>query len=322
MNAIIQTGYGSTDVLRPGEVRQPVPADGEVLVRVVAASLGAGDCYLMHGRPFPARLMVGFPRPRKDHVVGLDCAGVVEAVGPNVDGFRAGDEVFGECRGSCAEYAVASAARLAHRPHGVTFEQAAAVPTSGCTALQALRDHGEVRPGQKVLINGASGGVGTFAVQIAKSLGADVTAVCSPGSAELVCSLGADHIIDYTREDFTQGGPRYDVILDNVASHSPSAARRALAPGGVHVPSSGHAGMGWIVRAAIASLFVREQGRPFEAFATTDDLVELGRLIEAGQVRPVVDRVYPFSETAAAFGYLDQGHARGKVIISVGSDHA
>jgi len=321
MNAVVQTGYGSADVIELREIDKPEPSAGGVLVRVKAASLAAGDYFGMRGRPFPARLAIGFPKPKKDHVVGLDFAGVVESVGTDVTGFKPGDVVYGECRGSCAEYAVAVASGIAHKPHNLTFEQAAAVPTSACTALQGLRDHGKVRPGHKVLINGASGGVGPFAVQIAKVLGAEVTAVCSTRSVELVRSVGADHVIDYTKEDFTQGGPRYDVIMDNVASHSLSDARRALTPQGVHIPSSGHAGMSWIAAAALTAIFVRRQGSPFEASTTGADLVALTELIESGKVRPVIDRTYPLGETREALRYLDKGHARGKVVIAVGNEY-
>lgn len=319
MNAVIQTGYGSADVMELKELDTPTPGDGEVLVRVMAASLAAGDYFGMRGKPFPIRFYIGFPKPKEDFVVGIDCAGIVEAVGPNVTRFQLGDEVYGACRGSCAEYAVAKEGGLAPKPANLSFEQAAAVPTSACTALQALRDHGKVRLGQTVLINGASGGVGPFAVQIAKVLGAEVTGVCSTRNVEMVRSIGADHVIDYSQEDFTQGGPRYDVILDNVASHSLSATRRVLTPNGLHVPSSGHAGMGWVIAASLAGLFVRKQVAPFVAATTSESLLALRELIEAGKVTPVIDRTYPLSEAAAAFAYLDEGHARGKVVIAVGS---
>jgi len=322
MNAVVQTDYGTADVLELRQVEKPTPGDGEVLVRVLAASLAAGEYYGMRGTPFPIRMYIGFPKPKKNFVVGLDCAGVVESVGKDVTRFQPGDEVYGECRGSCAEYAVAKESAVAHKPHNLTFEQAAAVPTSACTALQGLRDHGKVRPGQKVLINGASGGVGPFAVQIAKALGAEVTAVCSTRNVEMVRSIGADHVIDYTREDFTRGGPRYDVIMDNVASHSLSDTRRVLTPQGVHIPSSGHAGMGWIITAALTAVFVRQQGSPFVASTTGKDLVTLGELIEAGKVTPVIDRTYALRDAPEAFRYLDEGHARGKVVISVEHEHA
>ncbi|PKQ20100.1 MAG: NAD(P)-dependent alcohol dehydrogenase [Actinobacteria bacterium HGW-Actinobacteria-6] len=317
MRAVIQTGYGSADVMKVAEVEKPSPGDGEVLVRVMAASLAAGEYFGMRGKPFPIRFYIGFPKPKKDFVVGIDCAGTVEAVGPNVTRFRPGDEVYGECRGSCAEYAVAKEGSLASKPPNLSFEQAAGVPTSACTALQALRDHGKVRPGHKVLINGASGGVGTFAVQIAKALGAEVTGVCSTGNVEMVRSIGADYVIDYTKEDFTKGRARYDVVLDNVGSHSLSATRRVLTPNGLHVPSSGHAGMGWIIAASLTGIFVRQQAAPFVAATNTESLLALNEFIKTGDVTPVVDRTYPLGETAGAFAYLDEGHAHGKVVITI-----
>lgn len=269
------------------EVEKPTPGDGEVLVRVRAASLAAGDYFGMRGKPFPIRFYIGFPKPKKDFVVGVDCAGIVEAVGPNVSHLRPGDEVYGRCRGSCAEYAVAKEGAIAPKPANLTFEQAAAVPTSACTALQALRDHGKLKPGDKVLINGASGGVGMFAVQIAKALGAEVTAVCSTKNVEKIRSIGADHVIDYTEEDFTKGSARCDVILDNVASHS------------------------------LAGIFVRQQAAPFVAATNSESLLALNELIDAGKVTPVIDRTCPLGETAEAFAYLDEGHARGKVVIAI-----
>jgi NADPH:quinone reductase-like Zn-dependent oxidoreductase len=317
MKAVIQTGYGSADVMQLAELRRPTPGEGEVLIRVLAASLGAGEYFGMRGRPWPIVFYIGFPKPKKDFVVGIDFAGVVEAVGGGVTRFKPGDEVYGECHGSCAEYAVAKEGSIAPKPAGLAFEQAAAVPTSACMALQGLRDHGKVKPGQHVLINGASGGVGPFAVQIAKALGAEVTAVCSTGNVEMVRGIGADHVIDYTKEDFTKRSTRYDVILDNVASHSLTATRRVLTPDGLHVPSSGHAGMGWVIAAALAGLFVRQQAPVFMAVTDSDSLLAMTELIEDGKVTPVVDRTYPLSDTAGAFAYLDEGHARGKVVITM-----
>jgi NADPH:quinone reductase-like Zn-dependent oxidoreductase len=317
MKAVVQVGYGSADVLELKELERPVAADDEVLVRVQAASLGAGDYFGMRGVPFPIRMFIGFPRPKKDYVVGLDLAGRVEAVGKNVTRFKPGDEVFGEGSGACAEFACAREGKLAHKPNNLTFEQAAAVPTSALAAMHGLRDHGKVQPGQKVLINGASGGVGTFAVQIAKVLGAEATGVCSTANVDMVRSIGADHVIDYTKEDFTQGEPRYDLILDNVASHSFADYRRVLEPGGTLMPNSGHAGMGYVFKAFLLPLFVRQQERPFVSTPNQDDLIALKELAEAGRVTPVIDRTYPLSETAEAFRYLDQGHAQGKVIIVV-----
>lgn len=317
MKAFIQTGYGSADVLAPAELEIPSPGPGEVLIRIHAASVAAGDRYMMRGTPFPGRFVVGFPRPKANHVVGLDCAGVVETVGEGVTGFSVGDAVYGECKGACAQYACAKSGRIARKPESLSFTQAAAVPTSGCTALQGLRDAAGVKPGQKVLINGASGGVGTFAVQIAKALGAQVTAVCSAANTELVRSLGADHVIDYTKEDFTQGGPRYDAILDNVASHSLREARRALVPGGIHVPSSGHGGMRWLIGAALVAPFVREQGKPLAAVTNSASLETLAQMIDAGTVSPVIETVYPFEQTIDAFRHIDTGHARGKLAIEI-----
>jgi NADPH:quinone reductase-like Zn-dependent oxidoreductase len=271
----------------------------------------------MRGKPFPIRFYIGFPKPKPDFVVGIAFAGIVESVGDGVSEFRVGDEVYGECHGSCAEFTVAEAGSIARKPRNLSFVQAAAVPTSACTALQALRDHGNVRPGQAILINGASGGVGSFAVQIAKAFGAEVTAVCSTRNVEMVRSIGADHVIDYTQEDFTKAGPRYDVILDNVASHSLSETRRALKPDGLLIPSSGHAGMGWVIAAAVTAVFVRQVGKPFVAETNTESLLALNGLIEDGKVTPVIDRTHPLSDTAQAFAYLDEGHARGKVVIAV-----
>jgi len=317
MKAIVQNGYGSPDVLELKEIEEPVVKDDSVLVRVHAAALHAGDCFGMRGVPFPIRMYIGFPKPKKDYVVGADLAGRVEAVGKNVTRFKPGDEVFGECSRACAEYTCAEEDKLVYKPHNLTFEQAAAVPTSAFAALHGLRDAGKVQPGQKVLINGASGGVGTFAVQIAKSFGAEVTGVCSTRNVEMVRSIGADHVIDYTREDFTQDGPRFDLILDNVGNRSFSDCRRALTPQGVLIPNTGHAGMGYILAAMVRSVFVRQQGRLFVSMPNHADLVLLRELVESGKVRPVIDRTYPLSDTPEAFRYLDQGHARGKVVITV-----
>jgi NADPH:quinone reductase-like Zn-dependent oxidoreductase len=288
-----------------------------VLVRVGAASLAAGEYYGMRGRPFPIRFHIGFPRPKPDFVQGIAFAGIVESVGDGVSGYRPGDEVYGECRGSCAELAIAEVGTAAACSK-VRFRGLGAMdPTSACTALQALRDHGRLRPGQQILINGASGGVGTFAVQVAKALGAEVTGVCSTRNVDMVRSIGADHVIDYTREDLTKAGPRYDLILDNVASHSLSETRRALKPDGLLLPSSGRAGMGWIVAAAIQAMVSRQVAAPFVAATDTATLLALNELIEAGKVTPVIERTYPLRDTADAFAYLDQGHAQGKVVIVV-----
>jgi NADPH:quinone reductase-like Zn-dependent oxidoreductase len=316
MKAIVQNEYGSPDVFELKEIDKPVVEENDVLVRVHAAALHAGDVFAMRGDPYLARMSAGWPKP-KDYVPGYDVAGQVEAVGKNVTQFQPGDEVFGACQRTCAEYVCAAADKFALKPANLTFEQAAAVPTSAVAALRGLRDAGKVQPGQKVLINGASGGVGTFAVQIAKAFGAEVTGVCSTRNVDMVRSIGADHVIDYAQEDFTQSGQRYDLILDQVANHSFSDCRRALTPQGTHIPNSGHSGLGYIIKALVLSLFVRQQGGPYIAIPNNEDLVDLKELIEAGKVTPVIDRTYPLSETPEAFRYLDEGHARGKVVITV-----
>jgi NADPH:quinone reductase-like Zn-dependent oxidoreductase len=316
MKAIVQNEYGSPDVLKLKEVDKPVVKENDVLVSVHAAALNAGDYFSMRGSPWLARFTVGFPKP-KNYILGWDLAGHVEAVGKNVKLFQPGDEVFASCNGTLAEYACAAEEKFAMKPTNLTFEQAAAVPTAAITALQGLRDAGKLQPGQKVLINGASGGVGTFAVQIAKSFGAEVTGVCSTRNVDMVRSIGADHVIDYTQEDFTQSGQRYDLILDNVANRSFSDLRHALTPQGIIIPNSGHGGMGYVIKAFLLSPFMRQQGRMYLASSNNKDLVVLKELIEAGKVTPVIDRTYPLSDTPEAFRYLEEGHARGKVVITV-----
>ena len=317
MKAIVQTVYGSSDAFELKEIEKPVlKKDDAVLVRVHSAALNAGDVFIMRGSPWAARLAVGFPRP-KNYVPGWDMAGTVEVVGKNVTRFQPGDEVFSSCHGTLAEYACAAEVRVAMKPANLTFEQAAAVPTAAVVALQELRGAGKLQPERKVLINGASGGVGTFAVQIAKSLGAEVTGICSTRNIDMVRSIGADHVIDYTQEDFTRRQPRYDLILDNVGNHSFSDLRRALAPQGAIQPNTGHAGMGYVVKALLLSLFLCQQASMIFVVPKHEDLVLLKDLIEAEEVTPVIDRTYPLNEAAAAFGYLNEGHAQGKVVITV-----
>ena len=316
MKVIVQNEYGSPDVFELKEIDKPVVKDDDVLVRVHAAALHAGDYFTMRGVPYVARMSAGWPKP-KNYVPGYDVAGHVEAVGKNVTRFQPGDEVFGACNRTCAEYVCAGEDKFVLKPANLSLVQAAAVPTSAIAALRGLRDAGKVQPGQKVLINGASGGVGTFAVQIAKAFGAEVTGVCSTRNVDMVRSIGADHVIDYTQEDFTQSGQRYDLILDNVGNRSFSDCRRALTPQGTLIPNSGHAGIGYIIKAFVVSLFVRQQGRPFVAIPNNEDLVVLKGLIEAGKLTSVIDRTYPLSETPEAFRYLDKGHARGKVVITI-----
>jgi NADPH:quinone reductase-like Zn-dependent oxidoreductase len=316
MKAIVQNGYGSPDVLSLKEINKPVIKDDEVLVRVVATSLNAGDYFSMKGSPWLVRFMVGFPRP-KDYVPGWDVAGRVEAVGSAVTQFHPGDAVYGAVSHAFAEYASAPAGRLALKPTNLTFEQAAAVPTAGIMALQGLRDAGKVQPGQKVLINGAAGGVGTFAVQIGKALGAEVTGVCSTRNVELLRSLGADHVIDYTREDFTRGGQRYDLIFDNVGNRAFSDLRRALTPQGRILPNSGHSGMTYVFKAFLLAPLMRQQDKPLTTTPNGKDLAALAEMIAAGKITPVIDRTYPFAEIPAALGYASKGHVRGKVVITL-----
>src|ERR1051325_1339596 len=321
MRAVVRDAYGSVDVLRLGEVDKPVVGEGEVLVRVHAAGVDQGVWHLMVGMPYVMRL-VGFGvRAPKNPLLGYDVAGRVEAVGTNADVFRPGDEVFGTCRGSFAEYAVARGDRLASKPDNVSFEEAAAVPIAGYAALQAVREHGAVRAGQRVLIIGAGGGVGTFAVQIAKADGAEVTAVSSASKTELVHSIGADHVIDYTREDFADGRNRYDVILDIAGNRSLSELRRALTLRGTLVIVGAEDAGNWLgirrqLRAAALSPFVRQRLGFFISKERRQDLAKLRKLLEAGAIRPFVDRTFPLDEVPKAIGYLRDGHAQGKIVIT------
>ncbi|HOU13153.1 MAG TPA: NAD(P)-dependent alcohol dehydrogenase [Anaerolineae bacterium] len=316
MKAIVQNDYGSPDVLKLAEVAQPAMKDNQVLVRVKAVSINAGDVFAMRGNPWLVRLTTGFPKP-KNHILGWDMAGVIEAAGSSVTQFRPGDKVYAACSSTLAEYVSVAGDKLALKPANLTFEQAAAVPTAAITALKGLRDVGKLQPGQKVLINGASGGVGTFAVQIAKALGAEVTGVCSTRNVDMVRSLGADDVVDYTREDFTQNGRRYDLILDNVASHSFSDLMRVLTPQGLIVPNSGYGGMGYVFKAFLLSPFLRQLGSMYVAVPNGKDLSQLKEWLETGRVKPIIDHTYELRETPDAFRYLDKEHARGKVVITV-----
>jgi NADPH:quinone reductase-like Zn-dependent oxidoreductase len=316
MKAIVQNNYGSPDVLKLADVAQPAVKANGVLVRVKAASINAGDVFTIRGSPWPLRLTVGFPRP-KNYILGWDIAGVVESAGSSVTQYCPGNEVYAACNGAFAEYVSVAEEKLALKPANLTFEQASAIPTAAITALKGLRDVGKLEPGQKVLINGASGGVGTFAVQIAKALGAEVTGVCSTRNVEMVRSLGADDVVDYSQNDFTQNGRRYDLILDNVASHSFSDLMRALTPQGRIVPNSGHSGMGYVFKAFLLSPFLRQLASMYLAVPNGNDLAQLKGWIETGKVRPVIDRTYELHETPAAFRDLDKEHAHGKVVITV-----
>jgi len=322
MKAIVQDAYGSPhDVLELQDIDKPIVKDDEVLVRVHAASTNIGDSHVMRGVPYVLRPVFSLARA-KNRVPGTDIAGTVEAAGASVTQLGPGDEVFGWCKGAFAEYVSVSEDGLALRPATLTLEQAAAVGVSAFTALQGLRDQGNVEPGQKVLITGASGGVGTFAVQIAQAFGAEVTGVCSTRNVEMVRSIGADHVIDYTQEDFTQSEQQYDLIFDNVGNHSLSDARAALTAGGTLLangaPMNGwFGGLGFFATAFVLSLFVRQQGRPFVSLPNREDLATLKDLAEAGKVTPVIDRTYPLSETAEAMAHVGEGHAQGKTILTV-----
>jgi NADPH:quinone reductase-like Zn-dependent oxidoreductase len=323
VKAVVQERYGPPDVLELREVDRPEPGPGEVVVSVCAAGIDQGVWHLMAGLPYLVRVAGFGLRKPKNPVRGLDVAGVVEAVGEGVTRFRPGDEVFGTCDGSFAEYACAREDRVALKPANVTFEQAAAVPTSGYAALQAVRDQGKVRPGQRVLVIGAGGGVGTFAVQIAKAYGAEVTGVASTAKLELLRSIGADHVIDYTREDFADRPERYDVVLDIAGNRSLSHLRRALAPAGTLVIVGGEGGGKWLggidrqLRATVFSLFVRQKLGTWISSARPQDLEELRRLIEAGTVTPVIDRSFPLADVPQAIQYLREGRPRGKTVITV-----
>jgi NADPH:quinone reductase-like Zn-dependent oxidoreductase len=325
MKAIRYCEYGSPDILKLDEIEKPVPKDNQVLIKVRAASLNALDSYMIRDS-WVGRLMFGLRKP-KDTRLGRDVAGEVEAIGKNVTQFKPGDQVFGTCRGALAQYACPSERALAIKPASLTFEQAASLPLAGLTALQGLRNSGKIQSGQKVLINGATGGVGTFAVQIAKSFGADVTAVCSTRNLDLVRSIGADHVIDYTKEDFTKSDHRYDMIFDNVCNHSIAERRRVLNPKGICVLAGiGGAGakgsevIGRVVgtfTAKAMSLFMDQKFAQYITKMSKPDLALLADLVETGKLRPVIERTYKLSDAPEALRYLSEGHARGKLIITV-----
>jgi NADPH:quinone reductase-like Zn-dependent oxidoreductase len=324
MHAIVYRCYGSPDVLALEELPKPMPKDDEVLVKVRAAAVNPLDWHYMRGSPYIMRLSAGIGAPQEPRL-GVDFAGTVEAVGKNVTRFKPGDDVFGGRDGAFGEYVVVRESRaITLKPANVTFEQAAAVPIAGITALQALRDKGHVQPGYKVLVNGASGGVGTFAVQIAKSYGAEVTGVCSTRNVDLVRSIGADHVIDYTKDDFTQGSERYDLILDNVGNHSLLKLKGVMKPKGALVMIGGSKG-DWVgplarpVNALLLSPFVSQEMFMILAEFNQPDMDFLGELMRTGKVTPVIDRQYPLKEVPAAIAYLEEGRARGKVVINVSS---
>jgi NADPH:quinone reductase-like Zn-dependent oxidoreductase len=324
MKAILYTKYGSPVVLQLKELEKPTPKDDEVLIKVQAASVNALDWHLLTADIILVRLMGGGLLKPKTTIPGVDVAGRIEAVGRNVKQFQPGDEVFGGCgSGSFAEYACARETRLAAKPAGMTFEQAASVPIAALTALQGLRDQGQIQPGQKVLINGASGGVGTFAVLIAKSFGAEVTAVCSTRNLDQARSMGADQVIDYTQEDFTRNGQKYDLILAANGYHPLSAYKRALSPKGIYVMAGGS--IAQLIQAMLLGRWMSEKGGKkmgaVSAKINQKDLVVMKELFEAGKVVPVIDRRYPFSEVVEAFRYFGEGHAKGKIVITMGESN-
>jgi NADPH:quinone reductase-like Zn-dependent oxidoreductase len=323
MKGVVHVCYGSPDVISYTDVARPAPKDDEVLVRVHAASVNPLDWHYLEGTPYVVRLDGGFGKPENPRL-GVDFAGTVEAVGRSVTHFKPGDEVFGGKFGSLAEYvAVREDRAIVLKPVNVSFEQAAAVPIAAVTALQSLRDKGQIRSGQKVLINGASGGVGTFAVQIAKTFGAEVTGVCSTRNVELVRTIGADHVIDYTREDFTKGDQRYDLILDNVGTHSLLQYRRVLNPKGKYVMIGSTSVGNWFgflavpIEGLVLSPFVSQKFSMILAELNKEDLATLGSLMESGKMTPVIDRTYKLTDAAEALRYLEKGHARGKVVVTV-----
>ena len=319
MKAIVYRGYGSPDVLACEEIEKPTPGDDEVLIKVRAASVNPLDRHIMRGRPSLLRLGFGLRKPKIRP--GRDVAGRVEAVGRSVTQFKPGDEVFGACSGALAEYACTRESALATKPKNMTFEQAAAVPVAGLTALQGLRDKGKIQRGQKVLITGAGGGVGTFAVQIAKSFGAEVTGVCSTSKIDMVRSIGADRVIDYTQEDFTRGTQHYDLIFNLASIHSLREYRRVLNPNGTCVIAGGSTKVRAILTSAfdvlVLSRFVSQNFAMFVAKLRQEDLTVLRELMEAGKVTPVIDRRYRLSEVPDAIRYLEEGHARGKIVITL-----
>jgi len=323
VKAIVYCDYGSPEVLKLVDIEKPVPNDNQLLVKVRAASVNPLDWHYMRGTPYFMRIQAGLRKPEVIRL-GVDFAGTVEAVGRNVKKFKPGDEVFGGRTGAFAEYVTVFEDRaVVLKPANLTFEQAASIPIAGITALQGLRDKGQIQPGQKVLINGASGGVGTFAVQIAKSFGAEVTGVCSTRNVEMVRSIGADHVVDYTKDDFTKSGQRYDLMLDNVGNHSLSECTRVLNPQGKYIMIGGPSGR-WVdplprtlLNAKLLSRFVSQEVGMFLARLNKEDLTLLGDFIQAGKVKPVIDRRYKLSEVPAAIRYLEAGHAQGKVVITL-----
>lgn len=316
MKAYVQNGYGSTDFLSLVEREKPEPKANEILIKVKASSLNAGDYFSLMGSPWMIKLTLGFPRP-KNHIPGWDVAGVVEAVGGDVKSFKPGDEVYAGCDKAFAEFVVVAEDLVSLKPENLSFEEAAAIPTAGVAALIGLRDKGELKAGQKVLINGASGGVGTYAVQIARAFGAQVSGVCSGRNSEMVKSLGAERVYDYNKEDFSQSDEKFDLLLDNVSSRSIKDLKKSLKPGGTILPNSGYGGMSYVIKAMLMKPFVKEIGAMYLAVPDKSNLGTLKELAEEGKIKPVIDKVYPFIELKEAFNYMDKEHPSGKIVISL-----
>jgi len=317
MKAIVQNGYGTTEHVSVKEVERPHIEDDQVLVKVRASSVNAGDLFTVKGSPYIIRFSAGFPRP-KDFILGWDVAGVVEEVGAGVDDLQAGDEIFGACESAFAEVVAVKQRALARKPAGLSFEAAAAVPTAALTALQQLRDSGGIREGERVLVLGAAGGVGSFAVQLAKYFGASVTGLCRADKMEFVRSIGADHVIDYTTEDFTRSRERFDLVLDNIGQVSFSRMKQVLTPTGRLVPNSGHGGMSHVIKGMLHGVFSKKVTGMKIAKLNREDLDLLVELIQKGDVIPIIDEVFPFEETASAIDRLDGGDVKGKVVVAVG----
>lgn len=316
MKSIIQTGYGSPKNFKIIEMETPSLNADEILVGVDSVSLNAGDYYVMQGKPYLTRFAAGFPKPR-NYIPGMDFSGEIKNVGSKVTEFKIGEEVFGSASGSLAEFVRVKKNSLASKPSQLSHEQAAAIPTAGVTALIGLSKVGRVKPGNNVLINGATGGVGSYAVQIAKALGANVTGVCSSQNIDLLRSLGADNIIDYTEEDFTKGSIKYDIILDQVANHSLSEFRKVLTEEGKYIPNSGERGLPYIIQSFFSSIFNKKQSKPFIAITRSEELLGLKELIENNKISPVIDKVYPFEEITSAFEHLSTRHVKGKIIVKI-----
>ncbi len=316
MKAIVQNGYGSPDVLSLKDVAKPEPTAKEVLVRVVATSVNAGDLFTVKGHPFVVRLTVGFPRP-KDHILGWDVAGIVESVGSGVSRFSPGDEVYGATDAAFAEFALGEETLFEAKPRDISFEAAAAIPTAAITALQRLRDGGKIKRGQRILVLGASGGVGSLAVQVARSYGCEVDGVCSARKREMVRSLGAAHVYAYDEEGFTGSNARYDLILDNTGRNSFAELKTVLADDGVILPNSGHGGMSYVMRAFIKAPFDRRIATMKIADLTKGDLAVINELYEKGWIKPHIDRTFSLAQTPQALEYLDQGHVQGKIVITM-----